>query len=251
MQIKTKWFVTPPWQGTVIGETFATLEKTFALSGIQITSDKQSSVIKTEVDGQNFYVKRYHKSTGLRSWIGRARIRLETRNQLWFKQIGLPAAAVVAYGEEYLGGKTFRGVLITKEQVGTKDLAWLARNKPEYFRNSAWVASIIYLLAEITSTLHDHGFCHNDLKWRNILASHGDELPKLYLIDCPTGQRWPRFLLKRRIIKDLACLDKMAKYHLTRTQRLRFFLTYRKAGRLTAVDKKMIRQVLFFFEGRE
>ncbi|WHU44968.1 heptose kinase, partial [Pseudomonas fulva] len=45
--------------------------------------------------------------------------------------------------------------------------------------------------------------------------------------------------------------DKVAKYHLSATQRLRFYLQYRGRDRLNARDKKRIRQVLGFFEGRE
>ena len=54
-----------------------------------------------------------------------------------------------------------------------------------------------------------------------------------------------------RIVKDLACLDKVAKYHLSRTQRLRFYLQYRQRSRLSRGDKQRVRQILKFFEGRE
>ena len=73
----------------------------------------------------------------------------------------------------------------------------------------------------------------------------------VYLIDCPTGAFWWGPFLERRIVKDLACLDKVAKYHLSRTQRLRFYLRYAERDRLTAQDKARLRQVLDYFEGRE
>jgi hypothetical protein len=57
--------------------------------------------------------------------------------------------------------------------------------------------------------------------------------------------------LRYRIVKDLACLDKLAKYHLSRTQRLRFYLDYAQKKRLDDADKRRIRKVLRFFEGRE
>jgi hypothetical protein len=41
---------------------------------------------------------------------------------------------------------------------------------------------------------------------------------------CPAGTFWWGPFLRYRIVKDLACLDKVAKYHLSRTQRLRFYL---------------------------
>ena len=75
--------------------------------------------------------------------------------------------------------------------------------------------------------------------------------PKLFLIDCPTGSFWWGPLLRYRIIKDLACLDKVAKYKLSRSQRLRFYLRYRGRVSLNDSDKRRIRQIVRFFEGRE
>ena len=68
---------------------------------------------------------------------------------------------------------------------------------------------------------------------------------------CRSGDFWRGFWLKYRITKDLACLDKVAKYQLSATQRLRFYLQYRNRTRLNAADKKRIRHVVRFFEGRE
>ncbi len=251
MRIKKKWLIVPPWQGTPVGEVLGSLEKVFLLQGTPITSDKQSVVIRVQIEGRNFYVKRYHQTLGLRSWLGRSRIRVEARNQLWFSQVGLPAAKVVAYGEEYLCSKTLRGCLVTEEQIGTRDLSWTAVNKPECFKSAMWVTSVTQQLAEITRTLHDFGFCHNDLKWRNILVTQDLATPQLYLIDCPTGQYWPRLFLERRIIKDLACLDKVGKYHLSRTQRLRFFKMYVQIERFSMTEKKRIRRIVDFFKDRE
>ncbi|MDR3221709.1 MAG: heptose kinase, partial [Candidatus Accumulibacter sp.] len=53
------------------------------------------------------------------------------------------------------------------------------------------------------------------------------------------------------IVKDLACLDKMAKHHLTRARRLRFYLDYAGHARLNAEDKQRLRRIVRFFEGRE
>jgi hypothetical protein len=52
-------------------------------------------------------------------------------------------------------------------------------------------------------------------------------------------------------VKDLACLDKVAKYRLTRTQRLRFYLRYKDMDRLRSEDKKEITRIQHFFKDRE
>ena len=96
--------------------------------------------------------------------------------------------------------------------------------------------------------MHDHHFTHNDLKWRNLLVNPAAEL---FLIDCPSGSFWWGPALRYRIIKDLACLDKVAKQHLSRTQRLRFYLQYRGRQQLNASDKQRLRKIIGFFEGRE
>jgi hypothetical protein len=75
--------------------------------------------------------------------------------------------------------------------------------------------------------------------------------PALYLIDCPSGQHWPGPFLRYRIVKDLACLDKVARQQLSRVWRLRFFHAYTGRTRLTPADKNLIRRVLCFFEGRQ
>ena len=105
-------------------------------------------------------------------------------------------------------------------------------------------------VAGATRALHAEGFIHTDLKWRNILATLGNN-PEISLIDCPAGMKALPLLFSRGIIKDLACLDKTARYHLTRTQRMRFYRLYAQNNRLTSLDKQRIRKILTFFEGRE
>lgn len=67
----------------------------------------------------------------------------------------------------------------------------------------------------------------------------------------PVGDFWWGPFLRRRIVKDLACLDKVAKQRLSRTQRLRFYLQYQQRPRLVPADRAVIDQVLRYFEGRE
>lgn len=137
---------------------------------------------------------------------------------------------------------------MTRELQGTLDLAEMANRRDTRLADARWVDRISQQLADGTRTLHDHHFTHNDLKWRNLLVNDNAEL---FFIDCPTGSFWWGPLLRYRIVKDLACLDKVAKYHLSRTQRLRFYLQYRGRRRLSEGDKRRVRQILKFFEGRE
>jgi len=248
---KLRWKILTPWLDSPAAELFCSLEKVFSLSGTPVAKDKKSVVFKISAGTNTFYVKRYRRTKGKHVWFRFSRMNKEAENQLLFKQLKIPAAEIVAYGEEHIFNKIARGALITLAVENAVDLATTAQENPRLMQNRRWARQVIKQVARIARTLHDYRFCHNDLKWRNILVTQDEENPQVYLIDCPVGQRWPAFLLPRRIIKDLACLDKVAKYQLSRTQRLFFFKEYTQRKRLIAADKTMIREILLFFQGRE
>ena len=228
---------------------FGNLDAVFALQGARITKDAISEVIRVERAGVRYYVKRYRSAgKGLRRYLARTRVKTECRNLKRFAKWGVPTPQVVAAGLERNKGAFVRGALITRELVGTQDLAALVHQRDPRLQSAEWVRAVSQQVAELTRCLHDHHFTHNDLKWRNLLV---DEVGKVFLIDCPSGSFWWGPVLNYRIIKDLACLDKVAKQQLSRTQRLRFYLQYCGRTRLNASDKKRLRKIIGFFEGRE
>lgn len=241
------WILDAQYQA--LSADFASLDAVFALQGEQVTKDSMSDVIRVERAGVRYYVKRYWGAgKGLRRFIGRPRVKAEWQNLKYFAKWGIATAPIVAYGMERKLGQFVRGALVTRELPHTQDLALLANRDDPRLRDRAWVDAVSRQLAQATRTLHDHHFTHNDLKWRNLLVN---EQAELFFIDCPTGSFWWGPLLRYRIVKDLACLDKVAKYKLSRSQRLCFYLQYRGRERLNASDKKRIRQIVRFFEGRE
>ncbi len=241
------WKLEPAYRD--LAEDFGSLEAVFALQGERLTLDPLSEVIRVERNGVNYYVKRYvGAGKGLRRYLGRPRVKSEWQNLKRFAKWGIPTAEIVAWGLERRGATYDRGAMITRELPHTEDLAVLAKRNDPLLADRAWVDSVSRQLATYTRTMHDQRFTHNDLKWRNLLI---DDQARLFLIDCPNGDFWRGFWLKYRITKDLACLDKVAKYHLSATQRLRFYLQYCQRTRLNAADKRRIRHVLRFFEGRE
>ncbi|NLZ79950.1 MAG: heptose kinase [Gammaproteobacteria bacterium] len=228
---------------------FGSLEKVFALQGERITHDSLSELIRVTRDGVDYYVKRYRNNgTGLRKYAAKPRIKAEWQNLKRFAKWGIPTAQVIAQGLERRAGAFVRGAMITREIPDTRDLADLANSKSPLLQDRAWVQQVSVQVAHATRVMHDHSFTHNDLKWRNLLV---DKQAQVYLIDCPAGTFWWGAMLRYRIIKDLACLDKVAQYQLSQTQRLRFYLQYCQRARLTAQDKKQIAKIVRFFEGRE
>jgi len=241
----TCWQVSPSLE-----KIFPSLDAVFALAGVRVSRDPQSEVLRVEHAGIGYYVKRYWRAgKGLRRWLGRPRVVAEWQNlDYYFARWGVPAAVVVAYGSERRLGLFKRGALITRELASCSDLATLANNRDARLRNADWVRRVSRQLAQATRRLHDERFAHNDLKWRNLLV---DQDGHLFFIDCPNGRFWRGPFLRYRVIKDLACLDKLASIHLSRSQRLRFYLQYTGRTHLNAADKRCIRRIVTFFAGRE
>ena len=228
---------------------FGSLDAVFALQGERITKDAISEVIRVERAGVRYYVKRYRSAgKGLRRYLARTRVTTECRNLKRFAKWGVPTPQVVAAGLERNKGAFVRGALITRELIDTQELSRFVKQSDPRLQHGKWVREVSLQVAKLTRCLHDHHFTHNDLKWRNLLV---DEAGKVFLIDCPSGSFWWGPVLSYRIIKDLACLDKVGKQQLSRTQRLRFYLQYRARVRLNAADKKRLGKIIGFFEGRE
>jgi len=230
-------------------DAFSSLESVFALAGEAIASDPLSEVIRVGIAGQHFYVKRYWAAgKGLRRFVGRPRVKAEWQNLQHFDDWGIAVAPVVAWGLQRRAGLFRRGALITEEVPGTTDMAAMALAGDPRLGDPEWVRHVSEQLADATRTMHGHHFAHNVQKWRNLLV---DDDGRLFLIDCPSGDFWWGPVLRHRIIKDLACLDKVARYTLSRTQRLRFYLCYQQRARMIPEDKAIIRKTLVYFEGRE
>ena len=245
---RLQWHIVPEYQGTKVAEQLKDFNAVYNFKGQYI----EGKIFKITLDNKNFYLKKYARfKRVLPRFISFSKVKMEWKNLLWFKKIGIPAAPLVAYGEERKGIVVQRGILITEELSNCFDLVHIADNMPERLKQKKWLSQISHQLAEITRKLHAHHFAHNDLKWRNIMVDIKSDYPYIYLIDCPAGMKWIRPFLAYRIIKDLACLDKRAKYELSRTQRLAFYKDYAQCKKLNRQHKKQIRKVLQFFHERE
>ncbi|MAB24331.1 lipopolysaccharide kinase InaA family protein [Pseudomonas neustonica] len=246
-----RWTLNPEYATGDSGRLFADIDSVFNLEGELITRDPLSSVHKIWVGDRYYYLKRYTGAgKNLRRYIGRSRIQAEWENLLTFQAWGIPSAPVVAFGSERQGGAFLRGALITEDLAGTRDLADLAKNHDPRLDDREWVQHVFRQIANATRMMHDQRFTHNDLKWRNILVDERHR-SHVYLIDCPGGSFWWGPMLQYRIIKDLACLDKLGKRYLRRSQRLAFFKAYLGKSVLDDADKKKARAIAAFFEGRE
>jgi tRNA A-37 threonylcarbamoyl transferase component Bud32 len=249
MSRATGWRLLPDVD-PVAAECFADLDRVFTLEGEVVAADSMTRTLRVEINDRRYYVKRYAGlgKKPLRRWFATPRVQLEWENLGHFADWGIPTARLVGHGMESRGGRFLRGALITAEIPDTTDLAWLARNGDPRLKSRRWLDGVSRQLADIARRMHGRRFVHGDFKWRNLLVDKADTL---HLIDCPSGGFWWPPFLEYRIVKDLACLDKLAKLHLSRTRRLRFYLDYAQKKTLDDGDKRRIRKIAGFFSGRD
>ena len=207
-------------------------------------ADAACRVFIRDIDGTRYFIKHYRaQGFSWRQFLGASKVRTEWENLLRFRHLGISTPEPVAIGERRKLGFFDSGILVSEEIVGAIDLAALARKPNSLLHDPQWFARLCRELAIPLRRLHDTGFAHNDLNWRNVLLTLSPDL-KVYFFDCPTGRRWFWPFRQFRLSKDLAHLDKMGQRYLSRTQRMRFFLTYAGHERLNAADKRLIRYVV-------
>jgi tRNA A-37 threonylcarbamoyl transferase component Bud32 len=245
---KITWTIVSEYQETELGKQIKKFDDAYYQEGEYIAGN----VFKVTIAEKNYYFKKYHLFKRIiPRFISFSKAKTEWQNLLFFQRFGIPSAKLVAYGQETRGRVVHRGVLITEELVNCKDLSQIADNYDYLLNDSIWVKKVSHQIADVTRLMHQQNFAHNDLKWRNIMVDINAGFPSIYLIDCPAGMKWFRPFLEYRIIKDLACLDKRAKYELSKTQRLAFYKDYAQCQKLTKKDKKRIAKVIHFFHERE
>jgi len=178
-------------------------------------------------------------------WLRRSKARCEYDNYAVFENIGVPTARRLACGEERDALGRLRRAFILTEAISR---AWTLpqfveeygpdRGTPKHRQLRDELSRQIALL---TRRIHDAGFFHYDLVWRNILVTWvPHEQPKIWWIDCPRGGFSRQ---RRRQVKDLASLDKMASKHCTRGERLSFLKSY-------GGDKRLAKEVLAYRKQR-
>jgi hypothetical protein len=176
-----------------------------------------------------------------RFWLRASKARCEFENYLHFAQLGVPTAEAIAWGEERdLFGRVRRACIVTRAIPDCLTLIDFFQQRPS--REERAVA--LRHLAGIIQRLHIARFYGRSLVWRNILVSRRrNEGVKLFLIDCPRGGA---ALLgrSRRRLRDLATLDKCAVQYCSRTERLKFLLTYLQKSRLDDEARAILRGTL-------
>jgi len=203
------------------------------------------------------FFKQYQFRRPAWAFIGRrSKARCEFENYAVFARLNLSTAEAMAVGEERDSLGRLRSAFILTRAIPS------AQTLVEFMQGAAHNRSrpnvrtlrhrLIDQLAEMTRRIHNAGFFHHDLVWRNVLVTTTTpDNPRLWWIDCPRGgfTRWP-MARRRRRIKDLASLDKPAGRWCTRGERVLFVKKYLGLPRLDGAAKDLIRETLRYRKQR-
>jgi len=204
------------------------------------------------------FFKQYVYSPPAWKFIGRAsKARCEFQNYEVFARLGIPAATPVACGEERDGlGRLGRAFIVTRAIPEAATLAEFVQKRcaergEETTRRLR--EHLLRQLADMTRRIHDAGFFHFDLVWRNILVTESPPVgPKLWWIDCPRGRidRWSPWRRFWRL-RDLTSLDKVASQLCTRGERLNFVKLYLGKALLDGEVKKLVHAAIQYGRNRQ
>jgi len=204
------------------------------------------------------FLKKHH----VRTWRSRLRARLgmgprgaagrvEAENLEALAADGIEVMDLIAYGEKLHTDGLMESFLLTEELEGYTELHDFLRRRfsPRELhhgtRRDHELNQIICQVAQIARRFHESGYNHRDFYcWHFFVREPLPGRFEIKLIDLQRVQRRRRFR-RRWIVKDLAQLAWSAPFDRVKcTHRMAFMRHYLGARKLTAADKRLIREVL-------
>ena len=203
---------------------------------------------------RTFYIKRYWNRELRRMWkrafrgsiLGASIMKREFSKMKELDALGIPTLKLVAWGDQRFCAGVINTFMITEElphATGVDSLATTWFTQTGDTQLIQWQNSLIAEAARHLRKMHQHGFEHHDLFFRNIMVSDKEPLV-MYIFDCPRAFRWPTWLMKYRCVQDLATLDAAASAVFTPSQRMRFMHLYLDCKRLNTEQKSLVRKIL-------
>lgn len=177
---------------------------------------------------------------------------VETANYRHLEKLGVDVPEVICHGSR--GGLfLLRDAFILTHAVPNAvaldafvDARWNARRslaaKSEI---DVTRRELLTVSATVAKRMHEGGFFHVDLQWRNILASQSaDGAIRLFVIDSSRGGlREAGVRREHGRLRDLSSLAKDARTRMTRSEMLRWLRAYLGVHRLTTEHRLMIQTI--------
>lgn len=194
-----------------------------------IDAGKQSVFIKRQEN--HFYKSLRHCLTK------RPTFEREYNNIIQFAKLGIPTLDVIYFSSKKVNGN-YQCILVTKELEGYQSLETLCLPLIEKKSRQA----VLHSLSEAMRNMHAHGYQHGSLYPKHVFVkiNINGEVETCFIDLEKTRRRIFKIISS---IKDLDVFNRHLS-QLSRTDRLRFFLTYRQEKKLSVASKKMIKTIL-------
>jgi len=219
--------------------------------GTRICHKRGRSVVRFEIDGRAFYLKR-NRLHRVEFWKALARFRwpalgatVEWENILALQKAGIPTVVPVAVGEHTCCGLETASFTVTEELYGAEPLDKVVRREfagsltPEK-RREKWL--LIRSLAAVARKFHGSGMNHQDFYLNHFFLGQDGTI---YLLDLQRVVRRSQVPEHYRV-KDLAQLNYSTQVYggFLHADRMRFLLEYFGVDRLRQEQKSLVRKVL-------
>lgn len=218
--------------------------------GTEVTRKRGRTVVRLELDGRAFYLKRNRFHWG-EFWKGLSRLRLPPRGarQEWesiiaVRAAGIPTVPPVAMGERLCCGVERESFTLTEELYDTEPLEDVIRREFSGPLSATLLEekrTLTRRVAGIARRLHGAGMYHQDLYLGHFFLGRDNAM---YLIDLQRVVRCAR-VPRRYLVKDLGQLAFSAGITggISRSDRMRFFHAYLGVTRLTPGAKRLARHI--------
>jgi tRNA A-37 threonylcarbamoyl transferase component Bud32 len=193
----------------------------------RIAESRNSTVVRLEVEGRRFAVKRYveRRAFLLRTFARPSRARREVRALGTLAHLIDNPVRPVAFAEQRALGLVPRSYIVTNELVGSVDLRRVRRS-PDPEERAALRAVVLERLPSRVADVHRAGFFARTLNAKNVLYQR--ETGAIAFIDLPRGRLHPALDSSHRLY-DLACLYRELRHALTRETWRSFLERYQRA----------------------
>lgn len=251
--------IDPPFRERLAAAKLDSVARVLACRGDHLAAwSRTSDAVRVDLpDARHaIFVKRYHyprwrnriKGFFRGVFLGASRARTEYRNLRRMRQAGILAVRPIAYGERRVLHFLCSSFLITEAVPDAVSLATFTKTYGRQPRVGASLRirhEILRGLAREIRRMHDAGFVHRDLFWRNVLVRPmGPEKFEFCFLDASVGRRIrvPRWR-REKIVQDLAALSVLAPDFCSRADQLRFMRHYLGTDTLTPDDRAWLLEV--------
>jgi tRNA A-37 threonylcarbamoyl transferase component Bud32 len=256
--ITEKMVIDSPFRDRLVGARLDRVGAVLACIGDGLAAwSRTTDAIRVDgAGGASFFIKRYHyprwkhRIRGMLrgTFFKSSRARSEYKTLMLMRRLGIQAVRPVAYGERRVMHFVRSCFLITEAVPAAMSLASFIKTFSHHRASPLALRArldILTSLARQVRQMHEAGFVHRDLFWRNVLIRPlPEERFEFYFLDASVGKRI-RLAPRRQdsIVHDIAAMSALAPEFCSKADQLRFLLEYLNTDRLTREDREWIRRV--------